>query len=172
MLLYCMMCHCLFFCLSLTHRYPQWSAFVCVCVCVFENIRHISRVYADEPRCTRIHKDRICLQTTFHPSSWGGERVSENPRTVNAATAQRNDGPPQWHSLKHQIAFLMSVQTLHRNECITVHGFVYLFICLLYFFSFFFFFWPVVQGRKGHHRGHCSWYVTGRCMCSEFGKVI
>lgn len=101
-----------------------------MCVCVVENMRHISRVYANEPRCTWIHTktESVYKGHFFHCL---GKRVSEKPRTVNVATAQRNDDHLEWRSLKHPGRILMSVQTLHRNECITVHW--------SFFFSFSFF---------------------------------
>lgn len=157
MLLHRMMCHFLFFCLSHTQIFPM------KCVCVEENISHICRVYADERRC-------MCIHTTTG-SVYKGRFINHLGKRVSL----KNHG--QWTQQQHRemtttsMAFLetpdcilMSVQTLHRNECITVH--------LIFFFSIYFFgvdLLPVVQERKvsTEDKTVSDMWQTGACAVQE-----
>lgn len=133
------------------------------CVCVEENISHICRVYADERRC-------MCIHTTTG-SVYKGRFINHLGKRVSL----KNHG--QWTQQQHRemtttsMAFLetpdcilMLVQTLHRNECITVH--------LIFFFSIYFFgvdLLPVVQERKvsTEDKTVSDMWQTGACAVQE-----
>lgn len=110
-------------------------------VCVWENMTHISRVYADEPRCKCIHTKTESVYKRHFIHCLGKRVFLKNHRQWTQQQHRERTTTSMTFSQTPDCS-LMSVQTLHRNECITVHWF---------FFYLFFFrvdLLPVVWGRK------------------------